>query len=67
MVEGTTQGDTLAMEFYGVSTTPIIQKLDHRITNVHQVWLADDATGAAPTQRMVGPCVYRRQQIWLSF
>ena len=34
-VEGTTQGDTLAMQFYGVSTTPIITKLDHRITNVY--------------------------------
>ena len=44
--EGTTQGDTLAMQFYGISTTPIIHNLDHNITKVHQVWLADDATGA---------------------
>ena len=44
--EGTTQGDTLAMQFYGISTTPIIRKLDFKSTNVHQVWLADDATGA---------------------
>ena len=44
--------DTLAMQFYGVSTTPIIKKLDHRITNVHQVWLADDATGAGSLNQL---------------
>ena len=44
--EGTTQGDILAMQFYGISTTPLIMKLDYRRTNVHQVWLADDASGA---------------------
>ena len=44
--EGTTQGDTLAMQFYGISTKQIILKLDQNFTNVHQVWLADDATGA---------------------
>ena len=44
--EGTTQGDTLAMQFYGLSTNPLIQTLNYSITNVFQVWLADDATGA---------------------
>ena len=44
--EGTTQGDTLAMAFYGISMRPLINVLDHLKTNVHQVWLADDATGA---------------------
>ena len=45
-MEGTTQGDTLAMQFYGISTRPIIEKLKFAATKVHQVWLADDATGA---------------------
>ena len=44
--EGTTQGCTLAMHFYGISTTPIIEKLKFQITHVYQVWLADDASGA---------------------
>ena len=44
--EGTTQGDALAMQFYGISTVQIIQKLRYESTKVHQVWLADDATGA---------------------
>ena len=44
--EGTTQGDALAMQFYGLSTQPIMTCLDYKRTNVHQVWLADDATGA---------------------
>ena len=45
-MEGTTQGDTLAMAFYGISTKPLIMELNHSKTNVWQVWLADDATGA---------------------
>ena len=44
--EGTTQGDTLAMADYGVSVTPLIDLLKHRVDEVLQVWLADDATGA---------------------
>ena len=44
--EGTTQGDALAMQFYGLGTKPILLSLDFNNTNVHQVWLADDATGA---------------------
>ena len=44
--EGTTQGDTLAMAFYGLGTNPILQKLKTEIPTVSQVWLADDATGA---------------------
>ena len=43
--EGTTQGDTLAMPFYGISVKPLIIKLDSRRTDVSQVWYADDATG----------------------
>ena len=45
-MEGTTQGDTLTIAFYGISTKPLIMELNHSKTNVWQVWLADDATGA---------------------
>ena len=44
--EGTTQGDTLAMAFYGIGTNPILRKLSQQVPEVYQVWLADDATGA---------------------
>ncbi len=44
--EGTTQGDTLAMAFYGLSTKPIVDLLHTQVSTVSQVWLADDATGA---------------------
>ena len=44
--EGTTQGDTLAMAFYGLSTKPILIRLKQDVPSISQVWLADDATGA---------------------
>ena len=44
--EGTTQGDTLAMQFYGLSITPLISILRHQQLLVFQSWLAGDATGA---------------------
>ena len=44
--EGTTQGDTLAMAFYGCGTNPILVSLRERIPEVSQAWLADDATSA---------------------
>ena len=34
------------MAFYGLCTNPILQSSKQRIPSVHQVWLADDATGA---------------------
>ena len=48
--EGTTQGDTLAMGFYGLGTNPILQTLKIKVPAVAQVWLADDATGAGKLQ-----------------
>ena len=48
--EGTTQGDTLAMGFYGLGTNLILQTLKREIPAVKQVWLADDATGAGKLQ-----------------
>ena len=44
--EGTTQGDNLAMSFYGLAVKPLIDRLRLLVREVYQVWLADDATGA---------------------
>lgn len=44
--EGTTQGDPLAMPWYSVNTSIIIQALRNSIPTVKQVWLADDSAGA---------------------
>ena len=41
-LEGTTQGDPLAMAMYAVATVPLIGKLQS--ANTKQVWYADDAT-----------------------
>ena len=40
-IEGTTQGDPLALPFYVLSTIPLIHRLP---TNVTQAWYADDAS-----------------------
>ena len=45
-VEGTTQGDNLAMSFYAIAITPIIERLRQTIPSVKNVALADDITGA---------------------
>ena len=43
--EGTTQGDPLAMPWYSVNATIMIQSLRTYTLNVKQVWLADDSAG----------------------
>jgi hypothetical protein len=40
------------MAFYGISMRPLINTLDHHNTRIHQVWLADDATGAGSLQNL---------------
>jgi hypothetical protein len=45
-LEGTTQGDPLAMQFYALGTNPLLRLLRLHVPEVQQVWLADDATGA---------------------
>ena len=45
-MEGTTQGDPLAMSWYSLSTTIIINTLRRDFPSVSQVWLADDASSA---------------------
>ena len=43
--EGTTQGEPLAMPWYSVNTSMIIQNLRAHCLMVKQVWLADDSAG----------------------
>ena len=45
-VEGTTQGDPLAMPWYSLSTVNLIIDLNLHTSDVSQVWLADDAAAA---------------------
>ena len=51
--EGTTQGNPLAMPWYSVNTSIMIQSLRLHIPDVKQVWLADDSAGGG------------RKEIWL--
>ena len=53
--EGTTQGDALAMFFYGVSLLPLIRKLRDP-NNVLQSWYADDSAAIAKLEKL---------EIWL--
>ena len=48
--EGTTQGDPLAMPWFSLNTTPIIQFLRNEVPSVKQVWLADDASAGGKLQ-----------------
>ena len=50
--EGTTQGDNLAMSFYGLSTRPLQRILRIISPALKQVWLADDATGAGKLKQL---------------
>ena len=50
--EGTTQGDTLAMPFYGLGTRPILVQLKIIFITISQVWLADDAAGAGRLEQL---------------
>jgi len=43
--EGTTQGDPLAMPWYSVNTSFIIQSVRTSTPGIKQVWLADDSAG----------------------
>ena len=45
-LEGTTQGDNLAMAFYALGTTPIANTLQITSTEDRQVCLADDISEA---------------------
>ena len=45
-LEGTTQSDNLAMEFYALGTTPLVNTLQITLLKVRQVRLADYISGA---------------------
>lgn len=45
-MEGTTQGDPLAMPWYSLCTTLLIECLRQKIPEAKQVWLADDASAS---------------------
>jgi len=52
--EGTTQGDPLAMPWYSLATTTIINHLQECFQKqVKQVWLADDASAAGKLEDLV--------------
>ena len=46
-VEGTCQGNPLAMALYAVAISPMIQRLQHAFPSVNQSWYADDDAAAA--------------------
>ena len=43
-LEGTTQGDPLAMVMYSISVTLFVYVCALQVSVIHQVWFADDAT-----------------------
>ena len=50
--EGTTQGDNLAWSFYALATVEIQNRLRITASEIKQVWLADDATGAGSLESL---------------
>ena len=50
--EGTTQGDPLAMPMYALATIPLIKKLQCHLSDVSQVWYADDASAAGKIDKL---------------
>ena len=50
--ESTTQGANLAMSFYALATVEVENHLRITASEVKQVWLADDATGAGSLESL---------------
>ena len=50
--EGTTQGDPLAMPWFSINTTIIIQRLRNTDPEAKQVWLADDACAGGKVEHL---------------
>ena len=51
-MEGTTQGQALAMPWYSMNTVTIIQRFNNLDANIKQIWLADDAAGGGKIQSL---------------
>ena len=51
-VEGTTQGDNLAMSFYALGNVPVLEHLKICSPNVKNICLADDITGAGTLSKL---------------
>ena len=45
-MEGTTQGDPLAMPMYAVASVPLIDRLETTNSGARQLWFADDSSNA---------------------
>ena len=45
-MEGTTQGDPLAMPMYAVASVPLIDRLETANSGARQLWFADDSSNA---------------------
>ena len=45
-MEGTTQGDPLAMPMYAVASVPPIDRLETANSGARQLWFADDSSNA---------------------
>ena len=52
-LEDTTQGDNLAMAFYALGTTPLVNTLQITLPEVRQVCLADDISGAGSLDDLI--------------
>ena len=52
-LESTTQGDHLAMAFYALGTTPLVNTLQITSPEVQQVCLADDVSGAGSLDNLI--------------
>ena len=50
--EGNTQGDPLAMQLYALATTSLIRNLKNNVSDISQVWYADDASGGGKITRL---------------
>ena len=61
--EGTTQGDNLAMPFYGLGTKPLLNKISEQVPQVKQVWLDDDASGAGTLDQPKDIIISKGQKI----
>ena len=51
-LEGTTQGDPLAMPMYALATIPLVKRLQSLTGNAKRIWYADDAAATGKLSRL---------------